>query len=204
MYVVVDFLYEPLMVLEGTDITLHVLYDEFKPGCDKKIYHISAIVFYHNIPVLTDHNGNCNTLSQNAILSVQTYSITVERVEKPRYVTAQDANRDACVVQRQPAPAGLLWSMTREKMIPHWTQHAHLEWTHAHAHTQYHYAAKYCNNHVLLFTVLMGITIFFYCIFSLNFKMLHNPQHKPTQFTQKKNNTGSTIHRPKGGTINYN
>lgn len=35
-------------------------------------------------------------------------SVTVESVEDPRDITAQDADRDACVVQRQPATASLL------------------------------------------------------------------------------------------------
>lgn len=38
------------------------------------------------------------TVVETAILGVHTYSITVESVEDPRYITAQDANRDACVV----------------------------------------------------------------------------------------------------------
>lgn len=40
--------------------------------------------------------------------TVHTYSVTVEGVEDPGYIAAQDANRDACVVQRQPATASLL------------------------------------------------------------------------------------------------
>lgn len=46
-------------------------------------------------------------------------SVTIESVEDPRYIAAQDANRNACIVQRQPAAASLLRSMTREEVIPH-------------------------------------------------------------------------------------
>lgn len=38
---------------------------------------------------------------------VCTHSITVESVEDPRNITAQDAHRYAGVIQRQPAAAGL-------------------------------------------------------------------------------------------------
>lgn len=70
------------------------------------------------------------SVTQVIILSVHTYSITVESVEDPRYITAQDTNRDACVVQRQPATASLLGSVAREQVIPHRTQHAHLGGNH--------------------------------------------------------------------------
>lgn len=40
--------------------------------------------------------------------SVPTYGVTVEGVEDSRHVAAQDADRDAGVVQRQPATARLL------------------------------------------------------------------------------------------------
>lgn len=51
--------------------------------------------------------------------NVFSYSITVESVEDPGYVAAQDANRNARIVQRQPAAAGLLRSVAREQVIPH-------------------------------------------------------------------------------------
>lgn len=69
-------------------------------------------------------------ISQQPDTNVCAYSITIESVEDPRYIAAQDANRNACIVQRQPAAASLLRSMTREQVIPHWTQHANLRGKH--------------------------------------------------------------------------
>lgn len=58
--------------------------------------------------------------------SVDTHSVTVEGVEDAGHVAAQDAHRDAGVVQRQPAAACLLRAVAREQVIAHRTQHAHL------------------------------------------------------------------------------
>lgn len=55
-----------------------------------------------------------------------TYIIAVEGVEHSWYVTAYDSNRDASVVQRHPAAAGLLGTVTAEQVIACRTQHAHL------------------------------------------------------------------------------
>lgn len=63
-----------------------------------------------------------------------TYGVTVERVEDPGDVAAQDAHRDACVIQRQPATAGLLRAVAQEQVVAHRTQHAHLRWKHTHHH----------------------------------------------------------------------
>lgn len=59
-------------------------------------------------------------------LNLYTYSITVESIENTRHITAQNANRDACIVQGEPTAACLLWSVAGEQVITHWAQHAHL------------------------------------------------------------------------------
>lgn len=53
--------------------------------------------------------------------------VTVESVEDSRHVAAQDAHGYACVVQSQPAAAGLLRAVAGEEVVAHRAQHAHLE-----------------------------------------------------------------------------
>lgn len=68
----------------------------------------------HLSPKLHDAEGTRQRFSQiqradvRQTLTVCSYSITVESVEDPRYITAEDAHRDAGVVQGEPAPARLL------------------------------------------------------------------------------------------------